>query len=220
MREIILDTETTGLNPSNGDRIVEIGAIEMIDKVLSGNQFHVFINPEREVPEEAYRIHGLSTEFLSTKQPFRNIVAEFLEFIEGGTLVIHNAPFDVGFINYELSLLKLPSIKIDEVIDTLSIARKLFPGARTNLDALCKRFKIDNSMRTNHTAIVDAKLLAEVYIELTGGRQTSFTIDKKIVKNQFFQVGDRNSTGNKIVIYPTESESEAHNLLMSKIIGF
>lgn len=219
MREIILDTETTGFNPSNGDRIVEIGAVEMINKVLSGKQFHAFINPERAVPEEAYRIHGLSTEFLSTKQPFRNIAAEFLDFIEGGTLVIHNAPFDIGFINYELSLLKLPSIEIDKVIDTLAIAGKLFPGARISLDALCKRFKVDNSMRTNHTAIIDAKLLAEVYIELTGGRQTSFMIDKKILKNQFFQTGDRNSTGNKIVIYPTRSESDAHNLLMSKILG-
>ena len=156
IREIVLDTETTGLNPQDGHRIVEIGALEMVNKVLTGKKFHFYINPERDMPSEAYRIHGISSEFLKDKPVFKEIAKEFLDFIEDGKLVIHNAPFDIKFLNYELSLVNLPSLELSEAIDTLIIARKNYPGARVNLDALCRRFKIDNSSRDFHGALLDA----------------------------------------------------------------
>jgi len=176
MREIILDTETTGLDPKSGHRIIEIGALEMINKVLTGKSFHYYLNPQRDVPFEAFQIHGISTDFLRDKPKFVEIAESFLEFVKGGRLVIHNAGFDLNFLNYELSLLKLPSLDNLAVVDTLQLAKKAFPGARNNLDALCKRFKIDNSHRQFHGALKDAELLSEVYIELTGGRQVKLDI--------------------------------------------
>lgn len=216
IREVILDTETTGLNPRDGHRIVEIGALEMVNKVLTGNKFHFYINPERSMPEEAYRIHGISEEFLKDKPLFKNIVEEFLEFIKDRKLVIHNAPFDIKFLNHELSIINLPSLELADAIDTLPIARKTFPGAKVNLDALCKRFKIDNSSRQFHGALKDAALLAEVYVELTGGRQTSFEMKSELIESV---MEEKNSTviGSTAVIHPTESEIKKHNEFLKKL---
>ncbi|MBL8571785.1 MAG: DNA polymerase III subunit epsilon [Phreatobacter sp.] len=173
MREIILDTETTGLDPLRGDRLVEIGGIELINHFPTGRTYHVYINPERSMPEEAFRVHGLSSEFLGDKPKFAEVVAEFSAFIEGAKLVIHNASFDMGFINAELKRTGRPAFPSEFVIDSLSLARRRFPGGANSLDALCSRFGIDNSRRTKHGALLDAELLAEVYIELIGGKQTS-----------------------------------------------
>jgi DNA polymerase-3 subunit epsilon len=218
IREILLDTETTGLSPNDGHRIVEIGALEMVNKVLTGKKFHFYINPERNMPNEAYRIHGISQDFLQDKPLFKEIADEFMEFIEGGKLVIHNAPFDIKFLNHELSLVKLPSLELSEAIDTLTIARKTFPGARVNLDALCRRFKVDNSSREFHGALLDAALLAEVYVELTGGRQTSFLMRGKSSDKSLNQNLAIKAEGNKIVISPTEEELSRHEEFIEKFI--
>ena len=218
IREIVLDTETTGLNPQDGHRIVEIGALEMVNKVLTGKKFHFYINPERDMPSEAYRIHGISSEFLKDKPVFKEIAKEFLDFIEDGKLVIHNVPFDIKFLNYELSLVNLPSLELSEAIDTLIIARKNYPGARVNLDALCRRFKIDNSSRDFHGALLDAALLAEVYVELTGGRQTSFVIGNRESNEIQNDVVNVMAKGNKLVVYPTEEELKKHQEFMEKFI--
>ena len=171
MREICLDTETTGLKPEEGHRVIEIGAVELIDKMPTGREYHVYINPERDVPPGAVEVHGLTAEFLADKPRFADIAEEFLEFIGDATLVIHNAEFDRGFLNAELERLGLPLIPRERCVDTLAIARAKFPGAPASLDALCKRFAIDNSHRDLHGALIDAKILAEVYLELVGGRQ-------------------------------------------------
>lgn len=218
VKEIVLDTETTGLNPHDGHRIVEIGALEMVNKVLTGKKFHFYINPERDMPNEAYKIHGISSDFLKDKPVFREVADEFLEFIEDGKLVIHNAPFDIKFLNYELSLLSLPSLELSEAIDTLTIARKNYPGARVNLDALCKRFKIDNSSREFHGALLDAALLAEVYVELTGGRQASFVMSGGISSELQSNAMDIKAEGNKLIIYPTEEELLKHQEFIDKFI--
>lgn len=217
-REIVLDTETTGLNPYEGHRIVEIGALEMVNKVLTGNKFHFYINPQRDMPSEAYRVHGISTDFLKDKPVFQEVADEFLEFIKDGKLVIHNSPFDIKFLNYELSLLNLPSLELSEAIDTLTIARKNYPGARVNLDALCKRFKIDNSSREFHGALLDAALLAEVYVELTGGRQASFVMNSTKSNELQGNSVDVKAEGNKLVIYPTEEEILKHQEFIEKFI--
>lgn len=218
-REIILDTETTGLDPYTGHRLVEVGAVEMVNKVLTGNKFHYYVNPERDMPFEAYRIHGISGEFLKDKPLFKDIADDFLKFISGGNLVIHNAAFDVKFLNYELGLLKLPSIDVSGVIDTLAIARKSFPGAKVNLDALCKRFKVDNSNREYHGALKDAYLLAEVYVELSGGRQVTFILESEKTRGQAFDKVNsfQQAIGNKIVIKPTAEELEKHQLFVRRI---
>ena len=174
MREIVLDTETTGLDPLSGDRIVEIGCVELWNHVATGKTYHQYINPERDMPIEAFNVHGLSEEFLSDKPKFREIAKDFLGFIRDSKLVIHNAAFDMKFINAELKWLKLPPLPKDQAIDTLMIARKRFPGAQASLDSLCRKFGIDNSSRTLHGALLDSEILAEVYLELTGGRQPDF----------------------------------------------
>jgi DNA polymerase-3 subunit epsilon len=175
MREIILDTETTGLNPQGGDRLIEIGCIELINRIPSGREFHCFINPERDVPAEAQAVHGLSTDFLKDKPLFAQVAGDFLAFIGEDGLVIHNAAFDVGFLNFELGRLSLGAIAMERVTCTLQLARRRHPAGPNNLDALCKRYGIDNSKRTKHGALVDSLLLAEVYIELLGVRQAAFT---------------------------------------------
>lgn len=171
MREIVLDTETTGLNPATGDRIVEIGCVELVDYIPTGGEFHTYINPQCDMPEEAFAVHGLAAEFLSSQPLFAEIVDDFLAFLDTAPLVIHNAEFDLKFINFELAACRKPAIPESRVIDTLLLARRKFPGALVNLDALCNRFKIDNAMRDKHGALLDSRLLAEVYLELTGGRQ-------------------------------------------------
>ncbi len=177
MRQIVLDTETTGLSPDDGHRLVELGCLEIFNHVPTGNAFHRYLNPERDVPEGAFRVHGLSAEFLSDKPTFATIAGEFLEFIGGDELVIHNASFDMAFLNHELKRAGLASIGFGRAVDTLAIARKKFPGAQNSLDALCKRFNIDNSGRVKHGALLDAELLAEVYLELMGGRQPGLVLD-------------------------------------------
>jgi DNA polymerase-3 subunit epsilon len=177
MREIILDTETTGLDPASGDRIVEIGAVELLNHLPTGRTFHVYINPERDMPAEAEAIHGLSREFLKDKPVFAAIAQEFLDFIGDAILVIHNASFDMKFLNAELAFLRMPPIPQERVIDSLLMARQKHPGAAASLDALCRRYGIDNSKRTKHGALLDSELLAEVYLELIGGRQTALTLE-------------------------------------------
>lgn len=162
-RLIMLDTETTGLKPEQGHKLIEICAMEVINGVKTGEIFHTYINPQRDVPYEAFKIHGISTEFLADKDIFAKVALKFIDFIKDGTLVIHNARFDVGFLNYELKSLNHPTINLNEVIDTLSIARKKFPGSPVSLDALCKRFKINLSKRDKHGALIDVELLYEVY---------------------------------------------------------
>ena len=171
MREIVLDTETTGLDPSSGHRIVEIGCLELINHVATGDNFHVHVNPERLMPGEAFAIHGLSDEFLSEQPVFADVVENFLDFAGADPLIIHNAEFDVRFLNAELERLDLEPLSMDRTVDTVRMARQKFPGAPASLDALCRRFEIDNSSRTLHGALLDAQLLAEVYLELIGGRQ-------------------------------------------------
>ena len=171
MREICLDTETTGLDPRNGDRIVEIACIEMVDKIRTGRFYHQYINPRRDMPQAAFAVHGLSSEFLQDKPIFDHIAHDFLEFIKDGTLVIHNASFDLKFLNAELGMLGLGPLDKSSVIDSLSLARRKFPGSPASLDALCKRFGIDLSRRSKHGALLDTELLCDVYVELMGGAQ-------------------------------------------------
>ena len=176
MREIVLDTETTGFDPESGDRIVEIGAVELMGHVATGETYHQYINPERSMPDEAFQVHGLGDDFLRDKPKFAAIGQAFLDFIGDAKLVIHNAAFDIKFLNAELGWMKLPAIPWDQAIDTLEIARRKFPGSPASLDALCRRFNIDNSSRTLHGALLDSEILAEVYLELIGGRQPDFAL--------------------------------------------
>ncbi len=171
MREIVLDTETTGLNPNGGDRVVEIGCVELVNHILTGESYHVYINPERDMPDEAFQVHGLSEAFLEKHPVFAAVAGDFLGFIGDAKLIIHNASFDMGFLNAELERLGQAMIPMNRAIDTVQMARARFPGAQASLDALCRRFEIDNSARTKHGALLDAELLAEVYLELIGGRQ-------------------------------------------------
>ncbi|MDE0694498.1 MAG: DNA polymerase III subunit epsilon [Boseongicola sp.] len=179
MREIVLDTETTGLDPDSGDRIVEIGAVELLGHVPTGSTYHQYINPERKVPKEAVDVHGLTDDFLRDKPSFGAIAQDFLAFIGDANLVIHNAAFDVKFLNAELRWLALPQIDSGRTVDTLEIARRKFPGSPASLDALCRRFGIDNSKRTLHGALLDSEILAELYLELIGGRQPDLLLATK-----------------------------------------
>ncbi|KGB83758.1 DNA polymerase III subunit epsilon [Rhodovulum sp. NI22] len=176
MREIVLDTETTGFEPEQGDRIVEIGAVELWNHLPTGKTYHQYINPERMMPKEAFEIHGLGDDFLRDKPVFRHIGQAFLDFVGDAKLVIHNAAFDMKFLNAELGWINLPTLPWDQAIDTLAIARKRFPGSPASLDALCRRFGIDNSAREKHGALLDSEILAEVYLELVGGRQPDFAL--------------------------------------------
>jgi len=181
MRQIILDTETTGLEPSRGHRIIEIGCVELVNRRLTGNHFHVYINPRREVDDGAIEVHGITNEFLADKPFFEDIVDDFIEYVKDSELVIHNAPFDVGFLNHEFALLAKPPGVIDDfctVLDTLVLARQMHPGQKNSLDALCKRYFIDNSQRDLHGALLDSEILAEVYLAMTGG-QTDLALTQK-----------------------------------------
>ena len=182
MREIVLDTETTGLSPHEGHRIVEIGGVELINHVPTGRTYHQYINPERSMPAEAFNVHGLSEEFLRKHPVFAEIAPAFSEFVGDGILVIHNAPFDMAFINYELKTLNCEIIPEEQVLDTLALARKKHPMGPNSLDALCRRYGVDNSVRTKHGALLDAELLASVYLELIGGRQQNLAISQDVVE--------------------------------------
>lgn len=183
VREVVFDTETTGFNVDEGDRLVEIGAVELINHIPTGVTYHQYINPEREVPEEAFKVHGLNYEFLKDFPTFDKVADEWLEFVGDAVLVAHNASFDIGFLNGQLKELGKPLFTWDRVVDTLEIARTLFPGARVNLDALCRRYGIDNSERTLHGALLDADLLAKVYLELLGGQEPSMLKEEKKVSH-------------------------------------
>ena len=185
VREVVFDTETTGFEYAKGDRLIEIGAVELINHMPTGKVYHQFINPEREVPEDAVKVHGLTYDFLKDYPTFDKVADEWLDFIKDAKLVAHNASFDMNFVNYELKQIGKPEMSWDECIDTLEIARNMFPGARCSLDALCKRFEIDNSARTFHGALLDAQLLSEVYLELLGGKEPSLLLEKN--NNDNFQ---------------------------------
>lgn len=217
-REIILDTETTGVDPLSGHRIVEIGCIELIGGVRSGKSYQCYLNPEREMPDEAYRIHGLSSEFLRGKPVFAEIVDAFLEFIGDSMLVIHNAAFDMRFVNAELERLGFAPLSMERSLDTVAMARKKFPGSPASLDALCKRFNIDLSSRNKHGALLDAELLAEVYLELTGGRQAALALDPagSAALDITLQEGIVQALEARI-FPPSPEELEAHALMLAKL---
>ena len=219
VRELILDTETTGLDPASGDRIVEIGCVEVINSVATGETFHVYLDPERDMPEEAFRVHGLSREFLRGKPKFSEIAQQFTAFMGDARLVIHNAEFDMKFINAELKRCGLLSIGMDRVVDTLAIARRKHPGASNSLDALCARYKIDNSKRTKHGALLDAEILAEVYAELMGGRQKVFELASSGVKKIEFKEVELAATtrSEEIGFLLLEDEETAHSALIDKM---
>jgi DNA polymerase III subunit epsilon len=212
MREIILDTETTGLDPFRGDRVVEIGCVEIFNRMPTGQFFHRHINPERDMPHEAFAVHGLSTEFLADKPLFIHVVEEFLEFIADAPLVIHNASFDIAFINAELERLSRPSIARDRLVDTLLLARRKHPGVSNRLDDLCSRYAIDNSKRTKHGALLDAELLAEVYIDLIGARQSQLILASEIQIAQSGAGGDAPRRQRPMPLAPrvTEADRTAH----------
>ena len=191
MREIVFDTETTGLDPNTGDRLVEIGCIEMVNRMPSGRRFHAFFNPQRDIPLEAERVHGLTAAFLADKPCFREKVLELLDFLEDSPLVAHNAQFDFGFLNFELGTCGHPLVAMERMVDTLALARRRHPGAKHSLDALCVRYGVDRSHRVLHGALLDAELLAQVYVELTGGRQIGLDLAaqsaQKVVAMEIFR---------------------------------
>jgi DNA polymerase-3 subunit epsilon len=219
MREVILDTETTGLDPALGHRIVEIGALELLNHLPTGRTFHVYLNPQRDVPAEAQSVHGLSTAFLKDKPLFSKIAEEFLVFLADSALIIHNASFDVGFINAELKAIGTGPILPERVVDTLLLARQKNPMGPNSLDALCKRYGVDNSKRDKHGALLDSELLAEVYIELVGGRQTALSLAGPETKRPV--VFQENTA---VIPRPrplasrlTDTEREAHSLLVADL---
>ena len=214
MREIVLDTETTGLDPNSGYRIVEIGAIELFNHMPTGQVFHRYLNPDKKMPQEAFAVHGLSDDFLKDKPRFKHIMKEFKEFIGVSKMVIHNAPFDMKFINAELKNANLPQVPLNQSLDTLEIARKKFPGAQNSLDALCRRFNIDNSSRQKHGALLDSEILAEVYLELVGGRQPDFSLSL-VGQSKLESTSDSSyaalSRPKKLNSLVTDVEKKAHN---------
>src|SRR4051812_15802559 len=212
MREIVLDTETTGLDPLRGDRLVEIGCIEIYNRMPTGQTFHRYINPERDMPAEAFAVHGLSAEFPASKPLFTEVVDEFLEFIADAPLVIHNASFDIGFINAELDRLKRQPVARDRLVDTLLLARRKHPGVSNRLDDLCSPYAIDNSRRTKHGALLDAELLAEVYIDLIGARQSQLILGAEIRISHADGQGDTPRRQRLIPLAPrvTEADRAAH----------
>jgi DNA polymerase-3 subunit epsilon len=226
MRQIVLDTETTGLEPSSGHRIIEIGCIEMINRKQTGNRFHVYLNPEREIDEGAVEVHGLSSDFLADKPKFRDVAFDFLDFVKGSELIIHNAPFDVGFINHELNQLEDAVTEITEycqVLDTLAFARKKHPGQRNSLDALCKRYGIENGHRTLHGALLDAEILADVYLAMTGG-QTTLSLELEgndlgsaALESLMRSLTSADARPKLSVIMASEKEKEAHEACLAQI---
>ena len=230
MRQIVLDTETTGLSTAQGHRIIEIGCLEMVNRRLTGREFHRFLNPERDIDEGAEAVHGISREQLETEPRFAEVVDEFLEFIRDCELIIHNADFDVGFIEYELERMKHPEPRLSahcRVLDTLSLARELHPGQRNSLDALCKRYEVDASKRDVHGALIDSELLARVYLAMTGG-QSSLLLDEEADERdegQADQLGDiplqvespPTAAYQLTVVKPTPEEIAAHDAMLKKI---
>ena len=219
MREIVLDTETTGLDPLRGDRLVEIGCVEIFNRMPTGQTYHVYINPERDMPAEAFAVHGLSAEFLSTKPLFHEVVDPFLEFIGDAPLVIHNASFDVGFINAELDRVKRQPILRERLVDTLLLARRKHPGVSNRLDDLCSRYAIDNSRRTKHGALLDSELLAEVYIDLIGARQSQLILASETRTTQTNGIGETPRRQREVALAPrlTDADREAHRAFVATL---
>ena len=216
MREIILDTETTGLSTKDGHRIVEIGCIELVDLVPTKKTFHSYINPERRVSKDALDVHGYTDEFLSSKKKFSEIAEDFLKFIDNAKIVIHNASFDISFLNNELSLCGKNLIKKDSVVDTLEIARNKFPGSSNSLDALCKRYRIDNSKRTKHTAVIDCELLSKVYVNLIGQKEPSLNFTNYQEKSNLN--GMLNDNYSKRIVKPSIEEEKMHREFLKKYL--
>jgi DNA polymerase III subunit epsilon len=225
MRQVVLDTETTGINPEAGHRIIEIGCVEIFDRKITGKNYHTYLNPLREVEEGAFRVHGISTEFLKDKPLFKDVIAELIDFIADAELIIHNAPFDVGFLNAELALLKWSKTLNDycTVCDTLVMAREKHPGQRNSLDALCKRYEIDNSKRELHGALLDAEILAAVYLAMTGGQGSLFdeegasdNVGSEIILNA--RVHKETFTSNSLVISASQQELEKHQEFISFLV--
>lgn len=216
MREIIFDTETTGLDPASGHKIVELGCVELVDKIRTGNVYHKYVNPQRDVPKASENVHGLSTDFLMDKPVFKEVAQEFIDFVASDKLVIHNASFDMRFINHELKEAGFSVIPFERAIDTLDIARKKFPGAKASLDALCQRFSISLDKRDKHGALLDSELLADVYIELMGGVQNSMKLDTLISHNAQ-PVGLKKKARKSRTFEPSQAEIEAHQAFLEKI---
>jgi DNA polymerase-3 subunit epsilon len=219
MREIVMDTETTGLDPNSGDRIVEIGGVELVNHLPTGRTYHQYINPKRSMPQEAFEVHGLGDEFLRDYPTFDKIADAFLDFIGDATLVIHNASFDMMFLNAELGWLGKPLIPMAQSLDTLAIARRKFPGAQASLDALCKRFGVDNSAREKHGALLDSEILAEVYLELLGGRQQGLTLATQSKKAADSVATDwvPPARPRPLPARITEAETEAHAAFVAEL---
>ena len=221
MREIVLDTETTGFEPLEGHRIVEIGAIELLNKMPTGRTYHQYINPERNMPKEAFEVHGLGDDFLRDKPAFKTIARAFIEFVGEATLVIHNAAFDMKFLNAELTALGHPGLPMSQSLDTVAMARRKFPGAPASLDALCRRFGIDNSAREKHGALLDCELLAEVYLELIGGRQPDFVLATAAAQTaahqRATQAGRARVRPSPLAPRLTEEEQAAHQAFLAKM---
>ena len=215
MKEIVLDTETTGISIKDGHRIVEIGCLELENLIPTKKQFHCYLNPERKVSQKAFEVHGYTDEFLSKQKKFVDIAEEFLQFIDGKKLIIHNAEFDISHLNNELNLLGKSQIK-NEIIDTLSLAREKYPGAQVSLDALCKRYRIDNSRRVKHTALIDCDLLSKVFINLTDQKEPTF--DLKNTDQENYSDNNINSNYYKEVIKPTADELKKHDLYLSRYL--
>ena len=215
LREVILDTESTGLDYKQGDRIIEIGCIELINKVKTNNYYHTYVNPERGVSKGAYNVHGISGDFLKDKPLFSDIAKDFYAFIKDATLVIHNAKFDIGFINNEFYLFGMPKISMSGVIDTLLVARKKFPGSPASLDALCKRFNISLDKRDKHGALIDSELLAMVYVELIGNEQTKFQFQTENNKNSHINLQKENFPIREFQL--SEDEKNSHNKMLTNI---
>ena len=216
MIEIVLDTETTGLSTKDGHRIVEIGCIELVDLVPTKKTFHSYINPERSVSKDALDVHGYTDEFLSSKKKFSEIAEDFLKFIDNAKIVIHNASFDISFLNNELSLCGKNLIKKDSVVDTLEIARNKFPGSSNSLDALCKRYRIDNSKRTKHTAVIDCELLSKVYVNLIGQKEPSLNFTNYQEKSNLN--GMLNDNYSKKIVKPSIEEEKMHKEFLKKYL--
>lgn len=217
MREIVLDTETTGMDPAKGDRLVEIGCVELENYLPTGKHYHVYINPERDIPAEATAVHGITNEHVKDKHTFGEIVGDFMDFIGDARLVIHNAEFDCKFLNSELKTFGFPSLDHRRVVDTLKIAREKFPGSPGNLDALCRRFGIDNSSRTFHGALLDSQLLAEVYLELLGGRQRGLAINETHIRLETVQEFKQRKYREPRVFAVSEEEKTAFEAMLDKL---
>ena len=216
LREIVLDTETTGLDPAGGDRVIEVGCLELVNHIATGRTFQRYVNPEREVPAEAAAIHGLTTEKLAGKPLFAAIAPDFLDFIADSPLVIHNAAFDIGFLNAEFARMGAPPLDPSRAIDTLAIARRKFPGAPASLDALCKRFGVDNSARELHGALLDVELLAEVYVELIGGRQPGLGLASSAAPDASAARAARPHRAPRPHV-PSAAEQAAHTAFLAKL---